>query len=178
MERSQGKRLFILPVVSLGLHQKIIENTVVKRNQQLYSGKSLSNTNVRKREKKIKKKRELGILSVISWRKVKMWKWWSHHEVAALWKRSCLLGPGFPQGGQLLPAPGFGPTLPRSCSELLLWNPAGRGALCLSSVPQLCCARGSPASSHPPVNCKFEQSQNRTGFYWLNVAGNSWKITH
>lgn len=30
MEKIQGKRLFILPIVSLGLDQKIIENTVVK----------------------------------------------------------------------------------------------------------------------------------------------------
>lgn len=120
MERSQGKRLFILPVVSFGLHQKIIENTVVKRNQQLYSGKSLSNTNVRKRGKKNLKKERTGnsVSDILEESEnvevvkpprgsssletfLSAWAWLS-------------------QGRELLPAPGFGPTLPRSCSELLL----------------------------------------------------------
>lgn len=47
-------------------------------------------------EEKKKKEGELGILSVLSWRKVKMWKWSRHHEVTILWKHDGLPWPGFP----------------------------------------------------------------------------------
>lgn len=146
MEKIQGKRLFILPIVSLGLDQKIIENTVVKEKSTTVFWEK---TKEHERQKKWKKKKREN---------------WEFCQCYLGGKRKCgsgqdtmklqlpgnitvCFGLGFPVkclfssrrrgNSSLLPVCGFGstPSKGNAQPELLLWNPGGRRA----SVSQFCC---------------------------------------